>query len=100
MRSLARWCVRHRLVVLGIWLMVLVGTFFGQSTLGLVQRDLERAGIDLEQDIAFVHEGALAIGRVDQISGDLRPHLRVDIAVERGDPLAFERHGLRGQLEH
>ena len=34
MRSLARWCVRHRLVVLGIWLMVLVGTFFGQSALG------------------------------------------------------------------
>src|ERR1700756_350119 len=34
MRSLARWCVRHRLVVLGIWLIVLVGTFFGQSALG------------------------------------------------------------------
>jgi RND superfamily putative drug exporter len=34
MRSLARWCVRHRLAVLGIWLMVLVGTFFGQSALG------------------------------------------------------------------
>jgi len=34
MRSLARWCVRHRLVVLGIWLMVLAGTFFGQSALG------------------------------------------------------------------
>src|ERR1700730_17462851 len=34
MRSLARWCVRHRLVVLGIWLMVLLGTFFGQSALG------------------------------------------------------------------
>ncbi len=34
MRSLARWCVRHRLVVLGLWLMVLVGTFFGQSALG------------------------------------------------------------------
>jgi RND superfamily putative drug exporter len=34
MRSLARWCVRHRLVVLGLWLMVLGGTFFGQSALG------------------------------------------------------------------
>jgi RND superfamily putative drug exporter len=34
MRSLARWCVRHRLAVLGIWLMVLVGTFLGQSALG------------------------------------------------------------------
>src|SRR5580700_5188611 len=34
MRSLAHWCVRHRLVVLGIWLMVLVGTFLGQSATG------------------------------------------------------------------
>jgi RND superfamily putative drug exporter len=34
MRSLARWCVRHRLAVLGIWLVVLAGAFFGQSVLG------------------------------------------------------------------
>jgi RND superfamily putative drug exporter len=34
MRSLARWCVRHRLVVLGLWLMVLVGAFLGQSATG------------------------------------------------------------------
>src|SRR3984893_4614148 len=34
MRSLARWCVRHRLALLGIWLMVLVGTLLGQSALG------------------------------------------------------------------
>src|ERR1700730_18311926 len=34
MRSLARWCVRHRLVVLGIWLMVLAGTFFARPALG------------------------------------------------------------------
>jgi RND superfamily putative drug exporter len=34
MRSLARWCVRHRLAVLGIWLMVLAGAFLGQSVLG------------------------------------------------------------------
>ncbi len=34
MRSLARWCARHRLVVLGIWLMVLAGAFLGQSATG------------------------------------------------------------------
>ncbi|HWG63770.1 MAG TPA: efflux RND transporter permease subunit [Streptosporangiaceae bacterium] len=34
MRLLARWCARHRLAVLGIWLIVLVGAFFGQSALG------------------------------------------------------------------
>jgi RND superfamily putative drug exporter len=31
MRSLARWCARHRLVVLGLWLVVLAGAFLGQS---------------------------------------------------------------------
>ena len=34
MRSIARWCVRHRLVVVGIWLLVLAGTFLGQSAIG------------------------------------------------------------------
>jgi RND superfamily putative drug exporter len=34
MRSIARWCVRHRLVVIGLWLMVLAGTFLGQSATG------------------------------------------------------------------
>jgi putative drug exporter of the RND superfamily len=34
MRSLARWCARHRLAVVGIWLMVLAGAFLGQSALG------------------------------------------------------------------
>ena len=34
MRSLARWCVRHRLAVLGIWLIVLAGAFLGQSAIG------------------------------------------------------------------
>ena len=34
MRSIARWCVRHRLVVIGLWLLVLAGTFLGQSATG------------------------------------------------------------------
>jgi putative drug exporter of the RND superfamily len=34
MRSIARWCVRHRLVVVGLWLLVLAGTFLGQSATG------------------------------------------------------------------
>ena len=34
MRSIARWCVGHRLVVVGLWLLVLVGTFLGQSATG------------------------------------------------------------------
>ena len=31
MRTIARWCVRHRLAVLGMWLVVLVATFFAHS---------------------------------------------------------------------
>lgn len=34
MRSLARWCLKHRLAVVGIWLLVLVGAFFMQSLTG------------------------------------------------------------------
>jgi RND superfamily putative drug exporter len=34
MRPLARWCLRHRLAVSGMWLIVLVATFFIQSVTG------------------------------------------------------------------
>jgi RND superfamily putative drug exporter len=34
MRVVARWCVTHRLVVVGIWLLVLAGTFAGSSVTG------------------------------------------------------------------
>jgi RND superfamily putative drug exporter len=34
MQAVARWCVTHRLVVIGIWLLVLVGTLFGSSVTG------------------------------------------------------------------
>src|SRR5580700_1546760 len=34
MRTIARWCLRHRFTVVGIWLVVLVGTFFVQSATG------------------------------------------------------------------
>jgi RND superfamily putative drug exporter len=34
MRSLAHWCFRHRILTVGIWLLVLLGTFFGQSVTG------------------------------------------------------------------
>jgi RND superfamily putative drug exporter len=34
MHVLARWCVTHRLVVLGLWLLVLAATFLGSSATG------------------------------------------------------------------
>ena len=34
MRFLARWCATHRLVVIGAWLLVLIGTFYAASVTG------------------------------------------------------------------
>ncbi|MGH3249513.1 MAG: MMPL family transporter [Trebonia sp.] len=34
MHSIARWCVTHRLVVVGLWLLVLAATFVGSSAAG------------------------------------------------------------------
>src|SRR5258708_32321621 len=34
MHVLARWCATHRLVVLGLWLLVLAATFLGSSAAG------------------------------------------------------------------
>ncbi|HEY0934452.1 MAG TPA: MMPL family transporter, partial [Trebonia sp.] len=34
MQAVARWCVTHRLVVVGIWLVVLAGTFLGSWAIG------------------------------------------------------------------
>ncbi|HEX4290063.1 MAG TPA: MMPL family transporter, partial [Trebonia sp.] len=34
MHVIARWCVTHRLVVVGLWLLVLAGTFLGSSVSG------------------------------------------------------------------
>src|SRR6516165_7704189 len=34
MRIVAEWCVSHRLVVAGLWLLVLAATFLGSSATG------------------------------------------------------------------
>jgi putative drug exporter of the RND superfamily len=34
MRRLARWCVTHRLTVVGVWLVVLSGSVFIESSTG------------------------------------------------------------------
>jgi putative drug exporter of the RND superfamily len=34
MRFLARWCATHRLVVIGTWVLVLIGTFYASSVTG------------------------------------------------------------------
>ena len=61
--------------------------------LHLRERRLERSRIDLEQHLALPDHGAFPIVAFDQIAGHLRPDLRVDVAVQRCDPLARDRDG-------
>ena len=64
----------------------------GQLAFGLIERCLERTRIDLEQDLAFGHLGAFSIILFDQIAVSLGLDLRVDVAVERADPLIGNGH--------
>ena len=64
----------------------------GQLAFGLIERCLEGTRIDLEQDLAFGHLGAFSIILFDQIAVSLGLDLRVDIAVERADPLIGNGH--------
>ena len=63
-----------------------------QLAFGLIERCLEGTRIDLEQDLAFGHLGAFPIILFDQIAVGLGLDLRVDIAVERADPLIGDGH--------
>src|SRR5471032_2259016 len=53
---------------------------------------VEWSRIDLEQDVAFADQCALAVGALQQIAADLRTDLRVDVSVERRDPLTGNGH--------
>jgi RND superfamily putative drug exporter len=85
MRSLARWCARHRLAVIGIWLVVLAGTFFGQTALkshyaqgttlsgtpsaaaaNLLQRAVPGQSGDTEQIVFQTKTGTVAAPAVQQ----------------------------------
>ena len=54
--------------------------------LGLIQRGLKRARINLKQQIAFFHLAAFGVVLREQITGYLRVDLRVHKSVERADP--------------
>ena len=69
----------------------------GEPGLRLAERGLERPPIDLEEHLALPDERAFPIRPAHQVAGDLRPDLRVDVAVERGDPLAGHGDLLRRQ---
>ncbi len=54
---------------------------------GLLQCGLEGARVDLEEDLALLDDGALAVVLLDEIAGDLRLDVGIDEAVEGADPL-------------
>ena len=56
----------------------------------------KRSPVDFEQHLAFADERAFTVTAVDEIARYLRPDLRVDVAVEGGEPLAGELDSLRG----
>jgi len=66
----------------------------GELRLGLIERRLKGARVDLEENVVLADEGTFAEVLPQQISGHLRLDLRVDVAVEGGDPLAIDRHVL------
>jgi hypothetical protein len=59
----------------------------GETRFSLRQNGLERPGIDFEQHLTLPHGRAFLVGATQQVSRNLRPNLRVDVAVERADPL-------------
>ena len=53
---------------------------------GLFQRGLEGTRVDLEEDLALLNDGALAVVLLEEVAGDLRLDVRVDVAVQSADP--------------
>ena len=58
----------------------------------LIERGLERTGVDLEQHFALPDKRAFADSLRDEIPVHARPDLRVAVPVERGDPFAVDGH--------
>jgi len=67
--------------------------------LGLIQRGLERARINLKQQIALRDLAALRVVLRQQVAGDLRADLRVHVSIQRADPLLEDRHIPRGKRD-
>jgi hypothetical protein len=63
-----------------------------QIPLGLLELRLHLPGVDLEHQIALVHEAPLGIHPPQQIAVHPRPDLGVDVSRRRADPLLEDRH--------
>src|SRR6266850_608993 len=58
----------------------------------LVQYRVEGPRVDFEEHISFAHARAFAIVAFDEIAADLWTDLRVDVSIERRDPLTGNGH--------
>jgi hypothetical protein len=61
-------------------------------TFRLIECRLKWPGIDLKQDLTALYDGAFPVILLDQVAGYLGLNLRIDISVERSNPVAVERH--------
>jgi hypothetical protein len=75
-----------------------VGLPLPEVGLGLLQLGLQLSGIDLEQRLALPHEAAFRVDPPQQVTGDLRADLGVDVAGGGADPFAVDGHVLLDHL--
>ena len=67
----------------------------------LVEGRAERARVDAEEQLALLHQRALAVVPGEQVALHLRPDLGVDVALGRPDELAHDAHvALRDGRHH
>ena len=64
---------------------------------GLIDGSLKRPRIDLEQDVAALDGGALAVILAHEVPADAGADLRVDVPDQRAHPFRRDRHVL---LDH
>ena len=64
----------------------------GQLGIRLVEEGLERAWIDLKKNLPLADERTFFVRLPNDVSCHLGLNLRVDIAVERGNPFAVNRN--------
>jgi hypothetical protein len=63
-----------------------------QCALCPVEVGLKGARVNLEEDLAFVDDGAFAVILMDEIAGNFRRDLRVDVTCQGADPASIYGH--------
>src|SRR6185503_3254710 len=76
------------------------GALLSEIAERLVERRLVRPSVDLEEQLARLHERAVRVVLLEQIPLHPRHDLRVHEADRRPDPLAVDRHVLLTDLRH